>query len=199
MGSLERKQRLKDETRVNILEAVMQTVKEKGWEALSMRKIADAIEYTAPVIYEYFSSKEAILVELTRLGFLRLTALIEEATLVPKDAADRLVEMWIAYWNFAFTEKEYYKLMFGVNMHCAGASCRCPEAELPERLFKAAIKDLYPRSLADDNEIVTRYFTYWSVVHGLIALNMISKRCTNAVNRQILIDSIQAINHSISP
>jgi hypothetical protein len=61
MASKERILRLKDETRANILEASLDIVKEEGWAALSMRKIADKIEYTAPIIYEYFENKEAIL------------------------------------------------------------------------------------------------------------------------------------------
>ena len=61
MGTLERKQRLKEEVRTRILEASWQIVKDEGWHALSMRKIADAIEYTAPIIYGYFENKEAIL------------------------------------------------------------------------------------------------------------------------------------------
>src|SRR4051812_41075011 len=43
MASKERIQRLKDETRVNILEAAYKIVKEEGWQALSMRKIAEEI------------------------------------------------------------------------------------------------------------------------------------------------------------
>ena len=37
-----------------------------------MRKIADKIEYTAPIIYEYFANKDAILNELTRQGYVKL-------------------------------------------------------------------------------------------------------------------------------
>ena len=55
MASKDRIQRLKDENRSNILDASLQIVKEEGWQALSMRKIADIIEYTAPMIYEYFA------------------------------------------------------------------------------------------------------------------------------------------------
>ena len=44
MASKERIQRLKEETRVNILDAAFTIVKEEGWQSLSMRKIADRIE-----------------------------------------------------------------------------------------------------------------------------------------------------------
>ena len=57
MASKDRILRLKEDTRMNILKAALQIVKEEGWPALSMRKIADVIEYTAPIIYEYFSNR----------------------------------------------------------------------------------------------------------------------------------------------
>lgn len=79
MGSKERIHRLKEQTRVNILDAAYDIVKDEGWQALSMRKIADKIEYTAPIIYEYYANKEAILLELTKKGFMLLSARMQEA------------------------------------------------------------------------------------------------------------------------
>jgi AcrR family transcriptional regulator len=79
MASKDRILRLKEETRANILDAALRIVKEEGWQALSMRKIADKIEYTAPIIYEYFSNKEAILLELNRQGYLKLAKELSEA------------------------------------------------------------------------------------------------------------------------
>src|SRR4029077_14098547 len=79
MGSKERIHRLKENTRVNILDAAYDIVKEEGWQALSMRKIADKIEYTAPIIYEYYANKEAILLELSKKGFEMLATKMKAA------------------------------------------------------------------------------------------------------------------------
>jgi len=107
MGSKDRIQKLKDDTRCNILGASLEIVKEEGWSALSMRKIADKIDYTAPIIYEYFNNKDAILKELTRIGYIKLANEIEEARDKFTDPAEQLEAMWMAYWNFAFKEKNY--------------------------------------------------------------------------------------------
>src|SRR5476651_300692 len=104
MASKERIQRLKDETRINILDAALNIVKQEGWQALSMRKIADVIEYTAPIIYEYFANKEAILLELTKRGFGILTEQIKKAKEQHRLPAKQLEAMWFAYWDFAFSE-----------------------------------------------------------------------------------------------
>ena len=68
MASKDRILRQKEETRNNILGAAYDIVKEEGWNGLSMRKIADRIEYTAPIIYEYFSNKEAIITTFNSLA-----------------------------------------------------------------------------------------------------------------------------------
>src|SRR6187402_3072496 len=129
MASKERILRLKEETRISILDAALQIVKEEGWQALSMRKIADMIEYTAPIIYEYFANKEAILQELTRKGYLLLAADLEEAKNKHRLPAKQLEAMWLAYWNFAFAQKELYQLMLGVEMNCCVMQQQCPEIE----------------------------------------------------------------------
>src|ERR1700761_7614025 len=119
MASKDRILRLKEETRINILDASLEIVKEEGWNALSMRKIADVIEYTAPIIYEYFSNKEAILLELTRKGYLLLSKDLEEARDKHRLPAKQLEAMWFAYWNFAFANKELYQAMFGLQTSCS--------------------------------------------------------------------------------
>src|ERR1700743_2587052 len=115
MASKDRILRLKDETRMNILKASLQIVKEEGWPALSMRKIADVIEYTAPTIYEYFPSKDAIIQDLTGKGNRILARDLEEAKSKHDLPGEQLEAMWLAYWNFAFAYKELYQAMYGVN------------------------------------------------------------------------------------
>src|ERR1700733_12990847 len=118
MGSKDRILRLKEETRTNILIAARHIVKDEGWQALSMRKIADKIEYTAPIIYEYFANKEAILLELTKNGYNVLSGDLQQAKNKHHLPAKQLEAMWMAYWDFAFREKEYYQRMLGVELAC---------------------------------------------------------------------------------
>lgn len=62
-GVHERRQREKESVRANILQAAFNLAKTEGWASLSMRKIADAIEYSAPVVYDHFENKDAILLK----------------------------------------------------------------------------------------------------------------------------------------
>jgi AcrR family transcriptional regulator len=199
MASKDRILRLKEETRVNILDASLQIVKEEGWQALSMRKIADVIEYTAPIIYEYFSNKEAIILELTRQGYLILSRDLQEAKNKHRLPAKQLEAMWLAYWNFAFANKELYQAMFGVTTSC---SCdmvnTLSEAARPWELFSTAIGELMGVEDMDSDVICTKYYTFWSVVHGLVSINILSRGSSDDINKQVLKDAIGGIIRSIT-
>ena len=196
MASKDRIQRLKDETRINILDASLQIVKQEGWAALSMRKIADVIEYTAPIIYEYFSNKEAILLELTRKGFLLLTRDMEAAKSKHRLPAKQLEAMWLAYWDFAFAERELYQVMFGIEVNCCEMSKKLPESDAPFDLVSEAIEQLMDHKPTED-EVCIKYYTFWSVIHGLISINLVSRGNSDEVNQQVLRTAISGIITSI--
>jgi AcrR family transcriptional regulator len=198
MASKERIQRLKEETRVSILDAALHIVKHEGWQALSMRKIADVIEYTAPIIYEYFANKDAILMELTRKGYLILSKNMEEAKDNYRLPEEQLEAMWLAYWNFAFDNKELYQVMFGVQMNCCCELVKSmPEAQRPTTLVSEAIMQLMNIKDINDEMICTKYYTFWSVVHGLVSINLLSRGFSDEVNRQVLKDTIGGIIRSM--
>ncbi|MEH6682607.1 MAG: TetR/AcrR family transcriptional regulator [Sediminicola sp.] len=196
MGSKDRILRQKEETRSNILSAACQIVKEDGWQGLSLRKIADAIEYTAPIIYEYFDNKEAILKELTIQGYRLLNKELIKAKDSSTDPAQQLEAMWLAYWKFAFSNKETYQLMFGVEM----TTCQmglCPEEETPYKLFTPLMKTLMKDKGKDEDILCQKYYTYYSVVHGLISINLVGSGLSDEINQQILKDAITGITLSL--
>ena len=197
MGSKDRIQRLKDDTRTKILEAALKIVKEEGWPALSMRKIADVIEYTAPIIYEYFANKEAILLELTRKGFLLLDDDIKKAKDDYLHPAEQLEAMWLAYWHFAFREKELYQVMYGVDVNCCEMARILPESELYADMICKVIEELMAPHTPTEDEICIKYYTFWSVIHGLISINMVRKNTTDETNQEILKTAITGIIRSL--
>ena len=196
MASKDRILRQKEETRTNILDAAYAIVKEEGWHGLSMRKIADKIEYTAPIIYEYFSNKDAILQELTGKGFIKLAKELEKAKAKFEKPEEQLEAMWMAYWDFAFTDTEMYQVMFGVQMNCC--SQQCSAQEKPYKLFTSLIAEIMKNSNPSNDVIKQKYFTFFSVIHGLIAINIINRsEVMETINNQILKDAIGGIIKSI--
>ncbi len=193
MGSKERIARLKDETRLNILDAALDIVKEDGWNSLSMRKIADKIEYTAPIIYEYFANKEGILLELTRKGYIILAGEVRAALKKHDSPASQLEAMWIAYWNFAFKYKELYQLMYGVDMNCCELKKSMPESALVDDLIYEVIEQLIDVDKRNEDFVCRKYYTFWSIIHGLISINLVNKGRNEEMNQRILEDAIKGI------
>ena len=197
MASKDRILRLKEETRINILDAAFHIVKKEGWQALSMRKIAEEIEYTAPIIYEYFANKEAILEALSKKGFLLLTKQMQEASGKVDTPEEKIEAVWMAYWNFAFAEKEFYQLMFGVSMNCCMQQ-KGPEIAGPTNLVNDLISQLTSDKGDDESEVCRWYYTYWSIVHGLISINLTNRGTSDKLNRRILQDAIRGITKAIT-
>jgi len=196
MASKDRILRQKEETRKNILDAAYSIAKEEGWQGLSMRKIADRIEYTAPIIYEYFSNKEAILSELTGRGFNMLTKELEKAKAKSDNPEEQLEAMWMAYWDFAFTDTEMYQVMYGVQINCCAE--KCTAAEGPYKVFTGVIAEVMKNSNPSKEVITQKYFTFFSVIHGLISINIINtSQIFETINSQILKDAIGGIIQSI--
>jgi AcrR family transcriptional regulator len=74
MGSSERKERLKQVLKQSILRVARNIAEHEGWDKVTIRRIADEIEYTPPTIYEFFKNKEDLLDELAKEGSSELYA-----------------------------------------------------------------------------------------------------------------------------
>lgn len=193
MENKERKLRLREEVRGNILDAALILARDGGWQAVSMRKIADMISHTAPVIYDYFRNKEDLLTELGRTGFLRLSLRISAAQQKSDHPLQQLEDMWMAYWEFANEEKVFYQLMFGVGMQGCSSS-GCPAGmERSGVLLQRVIRELMPGEDVTEEQVTSKYFLLWALVHGVISLHQVHKEQQEEFNRQLIQDAIRSI------
>lgn len=69
MGIAERKEREKQELRTRIIETTAKILIEEGYEKTTIRKVADAIEYSPRTVYLYFRDKDSLLMEIIEDGF----------------------------------------------------------------------------------------------------------------------------------
>ncbi len=69
MGISDRKEREKRELRARIIEATAKILVEEGYEKTTIRKVAEAIEYSPRTIYLYFKDKDSLLMEIIEEGF----------------------------------------------------------------------------------------------------------------------------------
>ena len=112
MGTKERQQRDRDRLREAILAAARELFVAEGYHNVSMRKIAERIEYSPAAIYSYFPSKDDIFFALAEEGFRLLAACGGAACAHVADPFDRLRGGLWAFYEFSKTHPEYFDLMF---------------------------------------------------------------------------------------
>jgi AcrR family transcriptional regulator len=167
-------------------------VKEEGWQSLSIRKIADAIEYSVPVIYDHFESKEAILMEFAEEGFRLLAKKVRQAYEKHSNPVDQLKAMADAYWNFALRNKASYQLMYGVGMACCeGGNC-LDDREGFDYFIMEAIKKIIAKSKQPGTNACLKYHTYWSILHGLVSIKIMGNSPVSGELKKMVLDD--AIN-----
>jgi AcrR family transcriptional regulator len=175
MGIAERRIRQKEEVKTSILQAAWKLVQEEGWQALSIRKIAEAIEYSVPVIYDHFTNKEAILLEFTKMGFQLLNKELEKAKERFTNPEQQIEALAYAYWKFAFVQKEYYQLMYGLGMPTCETVKQISELSSFTELLLTPIRNLIAKGKNPDADAYLKLHTLWSTLHGLISINMMGK------------------------
>jgi AcrR family transcriptional regulator len=174
MGITDRKQRQKEEVRTSILDTAWEMVIAEGWQSFSIRKVADAIEYSVPVIYSHFENKDAILLEFNRKGFELLAETLAAAKAGAGQPADQLRAMGRAYWNFAFTNKEYYQLMFGLGIPTCATASKIPAMGDFTAVITSSIVGMVAPGKKPAFDPWLKFQSFWSMLHGLVSINMVS-------------------------
>jgi AcrR family transcriptional regulator len=111
MGIKERQDREKQAVRQSILDAARDLFTTEGYRNVSIRKIAERIEYSPAAIYSYFPSKDDIYLALAEDGFRRLDEKIRSA-LGHRAALDEVRAGWWAFYEFSKEQPAYFELMF---------------------------------------------------------------------------------------
>jgi AcrR family transcriptional regulator len=126
MGVQERREREKQGIREEILEAARTLFVKEGYENVSIRKIAEKIEYSPGTIYLYFQDKADILAQISEETFARLerklVAINQDATVEP---LDRLRRGLRAYIQFGLENPNHYVITFVQNSFQCSAGARC--------------------------------------------------------------------------
>ena len=110
MGVKERRQREKTQVREKILDAALEFFAREGVEGVTMRALADAIEYSPPVIYAHFRDKDAIIRELCNRQIRGLAQAF--STFGALDPVERLRRIGYAYTDFAVEHPSHFRFLF---------------------------------------------------------------------------------------
>jgi len=204
MGITERKERQRKEVRDSILQSAWHIVHEEGWQTLSIRKIADAIEYSIPVVYDHFENKEAIIFEFNKMGFRLLGETLKEAIALHKKPTDQLEAIAYAYWDFAFQNKEYYQVMFGLGMPGCEQVKQMQEIMDFTIIIKGTIELILEENGNKEANSFLKFNSFWSMLHGLVSINLMTPPAEHdgidrqEMNKMVLNDFIKGFINGLN-
>ena len=111
MGTKERQDRERQAVTASILNAARDLFVAEGYQSVSIRKIAERIEYSPAAIYSYFASKDDIFLALAEEGFHRLDEKVR-AAMTTADPLENVRGCWWAFYEFSQEQPAYFQLMF---------------------------------------------------------------------------------------
>jgi|SRR5215472_8478840 AcrR family transcriptional regulator len=182
MGVKERREREKSETRDKILDAARELFVTEGYEGVSMRKVAEKIEYSPTAIYVHFADKNELFRELCHQDYARL-AQVFQSSVMSTDPLERLKQIGAIYIDFGVRYPNHYKFMF-MTTH-PGHELDDEDREMmgnPEKDAYAFLKWAVQQAIdagsfreeLRDADAVSQ--ALWAGVHGVISLE-IAKGC----------------------
>jgi len=178
MGVKERREREKSETRDKILDAARELFVSEGYEGVSMRRVADKIEYSPTAIYVHFADKEELFRDLCHQDYARL-AEVFQSSVMSTDPVERLKQIGTIYLDFGTRFPNHYKFMF-MTLHpphefddedreMRGNPEKDAYAFLKWAVQQAIDAGCFREELLDP-ELISQ--TLWAGIHGVISLNI---------------------------
>lgn len=159
--------------RRQILDTTRRLLVREGYPNLSMRKIADAIGYSATTIYLHFDSKDALLHALIHEGMMQLREELEDAAKeFPEDPLRRLRALCRCFIDFGLNNPEYYEIMFELRPERME---RYPPEKYREArnnldFFSRALREGAKTGIFDVDDAHVLASTIWASLHGTVSL-----------------------------
>lgn len=175
MPSSSRRDQARLIARQTIMEEARKLFVAKGYDAVTMRDIARATQYTASALYYHFKDKAELMMAICSEDFLQL-AQVFQSVLVHENPLDNIKSMGLAYAHFALANPSHYRLMFmskgpvSLKMESAlqqGDPNQDAYAALHHFVNLAHQQGLL-REGSDDTHLIAQ--TFWAGVHGMVSL-----------------------------
>lgn len=171
--------------RGNVKEKILASARDlfvrEGYEAVSMRKIAAAIDYTAMALYRHFADKDSLLRELCLEDFRTLRQAMDRIAF-ECDPIRRLHMTGLVYVDFALKFPNQYRLLFLTplprEVHVEQVMVEHPEVDCYARLRQMVAEGIlagrYRKGL--DEEMISQLV--WAALHGIVSLHILMKRAS---------------------
>jgi AcrR family transcriptional regulator len=159
----ERKLRDKQARRAQIISAARRIAELEGWPNVTVRRLADEISYSQPVLYAHFENREGILGAVAIEGFQELGLALEKARKRVRRGST-IESVASAYLEFAVSSPALYEVMFSLSLSVPfGDAATPPELRFA---FSQFLELFQGQSL--NSEVMSELF--WASLHGIAEL-----------------------------
>jgi AcrR family transcriptional regulator len=191
MGPKARREREKEQLRQEILDAARELFVKEGYENVSMRRIAEKIEYSPTTIYLYFEDKTELFFAICDETFARLSKKLEAIYKECHDPVECLRRGCRAYVDFGLKHPNHYKLTFinhptlsvGKEHYLRDDSAGMQAFDNMRKSVQSCIDHKTLRET--DAEAVAQ--ALWAIIHGVTSL-LITKPDFPWIKKDRLID-----------
>lgn len=102
-----------DERRRQLFDVALQLFAERGFDAATMDEIAERAGVTKPLLYQHFSSKRALYLELVDTVAEELLGSIGSATTSAAGPREQVEDGFAAYFRMVVTHEAAFRLLYG--------------------------------------------------------------------------------------
>jgi AcrR family transcriptional regulator len=171
MGVKERKERDRQEMRERILQSAHTLFLNRSFEEISIRHIADTIEYSPATIYLYFRDKNEIFYALQGEAFKAFNAFVADVSGIT-DPFARLRKLAERYLEFSLTHPKYYTIMYIMESpkNSDENSENWKEGVKALNFLEGILMDCQQKKYFKSQEVKTLAFSIWSFMHGMCSL-----------------------------
>src|SRR5262245_58426818 len=191
MGSKQRREREKEALRQDILDAARELFVHEGYENVSMRRVAEKIEYSPTTIYLYFEDKAALLFAICEETFAKLAKKMEAIIKEHDDPLKSLKEGCRAYVEFGLKNPNHYRVTFMLHSGLRlGAEQYLKEGSMGMRAYgclRSAVDACVQGGKFRETDVEAISQALWATGHGVTSL-LITKPGFPWVNKKKLID-----------
>jgi len=154
--------------RIQILDAARAIVVREGFDAVSMRKIAEVVGYSPASLYLHFAGRDAIACALCVEGHAQLLESLHAHDGVA-EPVERLKAMAHAYVTFGKIHPQVYRLIF--MQHPAYTDAAVKDAALAGE----TVLSMLTQTLALIHSPPVRAETLWAALHGIVSLSLMAQ------------------------
>ena len=175
MSIKERKDQEKKELKNKILNAAKELLFEKGIEKLSMRMIADRINYSPTTIYLYFKNKDELTISLMEYAFEQLVIALTSIDLqsYSNDPKVILKEGLRVYINHGATNPHFYRMMTTSILGHNENSIALKEGTMNMQAFfilQQGVENCIISGVIEAKDAKSTAMLLWAAIHGLTML-----------------------------